>query len=89
MLGDDLYEYAKTVQSRDDFIKFVEYLNEDYRQQQTQWENRSLGEFLGGLSSFANDMAGYYKNMGETVDVDTVSWRLVAEMLLAATVYSS
>ncbi|RKP43257.1 DUF7660 family protein [Trinickia fusca] len=89
MVGDDLYDYARTVNSREDFIKFVEYLNEDYGQQQGQWENLTLGSYLGGLSAFATDMAGYYKNMGETVDVNTITWRMAAEMLLAATVYGS
>jgi hypothetical protein len=34
-------------------------------------------------------MAGYYKNMGEDVDVERITWRMAAEMLLAATVYGS
>ncbi|MGQ5525645.1 DUF7660 family protein [Chitinimonas sp. PSY-7] len=89
MVGDDLFDYAKTVSSRDDFVKFVEYLNEDYRKKHEEWGNKTLEEFLGGLSGFANDMAGYYKNMGEVVDVETISWRMMAEMLLAATVYES
>jgi hypothetical protein len=87
MVGDDLYGYAKSVKSREDFIKFVEYLNEDYGQQQGQWENLTLGSYLSGLSAFATDMDGYYKNMGETVNVETITWRMAAEMLLAATVY--
>jgi len=34
-------------------------------------------------------MAGYYKNMGETVDVENITWQMAAEMLLAATVYGN
>lgn len=89
MVGDDLFDFAKTVSSREDFVRFVEYLNDDYRQKQDEWGNKTLGDFLGGLSGFANDMAGYYKNMGEAVDVEQISWRIAAEMLLAATVYES
>ena len=89
MVGDDLFDYAKTVASREDFVKFVEYLNHDYQQKSDDWENKTLEQFLGGLSGFANDMAGYYKNMGEVVDVERITWRMAAEMLLAATVYGS
>jgi hypothetical protein len=89
MMGDDLYDYAKTVASREDFVKFVEYLNQDYQQQGEDWGNKTLEQFLGGLSNFASDMAGYYKNMGEVVDVECITWRMAAEMLLAATVYGS
>jgi hypothetical protein len=87
MIGDDLFDYAKTVASREDFVKFVEYLNHDYQQKRDEWGNKTLEQFLGGLSGFANDMAGYYKNMGEVVDVERITWRMAAEMLLAATVY--
>jgi hypothetical protein len=89
MVGEDLFDYAKTVSSRADFVKFVEYLNQDRREKSDDWGNQTLDQFLSGLSGFANDMAGYYKNMGEAVDVEQITWRIAAEMLLAATVYGS
>ena len=89
MIGDDLFDYAKSVGSREDFAKFVALLNQDHQQKRNEWGNKTLEQFLGGLSGFANDMAGYYKNMGEAVDVECISWRMAAEMLLAATVYGS
>ncbi len=89
MVGDDLFDFAKTVKSRDDFVKFVGYLNKDYQQKRGEWQNKTLEQFLDGLAGFANDMKGYYKNMGEEVDVEKISWRMTAEMLLAATVYGS
>ncbi|MBK4738301.1 DUF7660 family protein [Noviherbaspirillum pedocola] len=87
MTSDDLFDYAKTVSSREGFVKFIEYLNQDYQQKSADWENKTLDQFLSGLSSFTRDMAGYYKNMEEVVDVEHITWRLAAEMLLAATVY--
>lgn len=89
MIGDNLYDYVKTIRSRDDFIKFVEYLNEDYHAKQPEWENNNLQSFLSGLSGFASDMGGYYENMGEEVDIESISWKMAAEMLLAATVYGN
>jgi hypothetical protein len=87
MTGDELYDYAKTVASREDFIRFVEYLNQDHKQNRDDWQNSTLEQFLAGLSGFANDMSGYYKNIGDVVDVERITWRMAAEMLLAATVY--
>jgi hypothetical protein len=89
MTSDELFDYAKTVASREDFVKFVEHLNHDYQQKRDDWSNQTLDGFLGGLSGFANDMAGYYKNMGEVIDIERITWRMAAEMLLAATVYGS
>ena len=87
MVGDDLFAYAKTVNSRTDFVKFVEYLNQDFQRKRSEWGNNDLESFLTGLSGFTQDMDGYYKNIGETVNVEDITWRMAAQMLLAATVY--
>ncbi|XVN16198.1 hypothetical protein QZH46_10705 [Pseudomonas corrugata] len=87
MTGGELCDFARTVATRENFIEFVECLVQDYSRHHAEWQNTSLSEFLSGLSGFANDMSGYYKNMGEVVDVDKITWRIAAEMLLAATVY--
>jgi hypothetical protein len=87
MTSDDLFDYVKTVNSRKDFIKFVGYLNEDHKKNSEEWSNKTLEDFLGGLSGFAIDMNGYYQNIGEATDVESITWRIAAEMLLAATVY--
>jgi len=85
--GDDLFEFAKAVNSRADFARFVEYLNADYRGRRDEWENKSLESFLSGLGGFAQDMGGFYRNMGESIDVELITWRMAAQMLLAAKIY--
>ncbi|UJB31011.1 hypothetical protein [Chromobacterium sp. Beijing] len=89
MTGDELYECAKAVVSRADFIRFVECLNQDHKNNGDEWQNLTLDQFLAGLSGFSRDMSGYYKNMGEVVDVEEITWKMAAEMLLAATVYGA
>lgn len=89
MNTDDLYDYVKTIKNRSDFVKFVDYLIMDFRGRGAEWENPDLPSFLAGLSGFATDMDGYYKNMGEDVDVESISWKMAAEILLASTVYGN
>jgi|UPI000592CD50 hypothetical protein len=89
MIGDNLFDYVKTIRSRRDFIQFLNYLNDDYRENNSEWENKDLQSFLAGLSGFSMDMTGYYCDLEEKVDVESISWRMVAEMLLAAKVYSN
>lgn len=86
---DQMFEMAKEVKSRADFVSFVKALNGDYAANRSSWENDSLQRFLDGLSGFASDMDGFYRNMGETVNVDQITWRMAAQMLLAATVYGA
>lgn len=87
MNDDEIYKYAAGVRSRIDFVKFVELLNVNFEHDGGRWENNDLKSFLAGLSGFAQNMGGYYKNMGEEVDVESVTWRMAAQMLLAASVY--
>lgn len=89
MTGDEIYDLAAGVRSRSDFISFVDNLNRNYESNKDEWENDNLESFLGGLSGFANDMGGYYKNMKEDVDIETMTWRMAAQMLLAAKVYGN
>jgi hypothetical protein len=85
---DRLFDLANAVESRNDFINLANELNKEYLSGTTSWENRDLSHFLTALSGFTRDMDGYYQNMGEAVDVEVISWRMAAQMLLAATVYS-
>ncbi|WLG70619.1 DUF7660 family protein [Pseudomonas brassicacearum] len=81
------YVSAQRLFQQEGFVDFVEMLSRDYVSNRDEWQNDTLEQFLLGLSGFANDMGGYYKNMGEAVDVDKITWRIAAEMLIAATVY--
>ena len=83
----DLFGQAAAVTSRADFLEFLLALRRDRGRHPEQWENGDLDSFLGGLHGFAGSMSGYYANAGETVDVETISWRMAAQMLFAATVY--
>lgn len=85
--GDNLVDYIKTINSKDDFIKFLEYLNIDFELGKNHWENDDLKSFLDGMLGFTQAIDGYYKNTGETIDTDIITWRMFAEILLAAKVY--
>jgi hypothetical protein len=89
MNGDAIYDLAGEVDSREKFIAFVGSLSGNMLAHPQEWENNELPTFLSGLAGFASDMSGYYKNVGEVVDVDIPTWRLMAQMLLAAKVYGS
>jgi hypothetical protein len=89
VIGDELFDFARSVNSRDDFIKFVGYLVLNFQQEPSAWQNNTLEQFLNGLAGFSNDMGGFYTNMGDKVDIEQITWRMAAEMLLAATVYGN
>ncbi|KLU03489.1 hypothetical protein RISK_004493 [Rhodopirellula islandica] len=52
-----------------------------------QCENRDVETFLNAMAAWLNDCGGYYRNTGQTVNIDEPNWQLVADALSAATVY--
>ncbi|MHC5731839.1 MAG: DUF7660 family protein, partial [Nostoc sp.] len=48
-----------------------------------------LSRYLDGLANFAIDMSSYYANLKEDINVNDITWRIAAEMLLAASVYGN
>ncbi len=81
-----LQEHATNVQSRDDFVRFVREMLRELDSAKQQWENTTLERFLEALAGWSGDMDGYYANRGQVLP-EQPSWRLMAEMLLAATIY--
>jgi hypothetical protein len=89
MTGDELFDYVRKISSREDFVKFVEYLSNDHEKNILEWENNTLQDYLNGLASFTKDIGGYYENMGEIADINNITWRMAAEILLAGSTYGS
>lgn len=89
IVGDELLDYAKSITDRSEFEYFLRCWVADYRINYRQWENLDLLSYLQGLSEFVPDIDGYYANAGEEVDTEQPSWRLIAEMLIAASVYGN
>jgi hypothetical protein len=85
--GEELIQFAEEISTKDDFLKFMKLLIEDFHTNHNQWGNADLPSYLEGLEGFASGMEGYYRNQHKTLNLDSPSWRLFAEMLLAASVY--
>lgn len=76
-----------TINSRQEFIVFLNQLRTDYRKNGKDWENQNLGDFIEALAAYAADIPGYYRNMSIPVNADTASWRVFADILRGATIY--
>jgi hypothetical protein len=85
--GDELARLAKAVDSRAAFLSFLTDLRANCRTHKQEWENADLDQFIKGMIGFTRDMDGYYRSYAADVDTNQPSWRLMAEILLAAKVY--
>jgi len=56
--------------TRNEFISFLKDFKTDFEQDESNWENKTLGDFLGGVISYTEDIQGYYDNMKMDINAD-------------------
>lgn len=81
-----LEEALRRVESRADLVNFLNLLRRDCEMRVSEWENRSVPDFLSALAAWTDDMEGYFSNHGEQMPTEP-TWKLIALMLAAARVY--
>lgn len=75
------------VTDRKSFIEFLDLLRQDFLSNPNDWENNNLETFLEALTSYTNDIQGYYNNVGKHVNADNPSWQVFADIFKGATMY--
>lgn len=76
-----------TVTDRQSFIKFADLLRQDFIDNPENWENTTVDTFLAAISSYADDIQGYYDNTKQNVNADQPGWQVFADILKGATMY--
>lgn len=77
---------ASAVDSREDAIGLVVAMLNDLRKNADAWQNAALDTFLEGLAAAMEDLDQVYAERGEVLPAHP-SWRLVAELLVAASAH--
>ena len=85
----ELYDIKVT--DRQSFIKFFDLLYKDYCNNQDEWQNKNLGDFLEAMTRYARDIQGMYDNnqnsIGRHINADIASWRVFTDILKGAIIY--
>lgn len=84
-MNNDLSQFPVT--DRSSFVTFIDALLEDFHENPETWSHKTVPDFLSALSSYAEDIQGYYDNQRLKIDADQPSWRVFADILKAATLY--
>jgi hypothetical protein len=75
------------VTDKESFITFINLLREDFIDNPETWENKKLEDFLEAISSYANDIQGYYDNTKQNVNSNNANWQVFAYIFKGATLY--
>jgi hypothetical protein len=76
----------ESVESREDFIAFVQQLAKDFDTNPDEWENLNAGAYLEAVAARMKDIDQYNRKFGHPIDA-TPTWQIFAEILSAGKVY--
>ena len=79
-------EYAKGVESQEQFVAFMQMLGEDLARNADEWENISLASFLDGMMGWCMDRTDLWSGPDCGSEMPN-PWRLMARAMLAARIY--
>lgn len=74
------------IQSRDDFLRFMEIIRMDLQKNEINWVNDELPNYLEAIQSWIKDMDGFYENMNQEKP-EFIDWSFLATVLIAAKFY--
>ncbi|HDR4366966.1 TPA: hypothetical protein ACOQ31_002597 [Bacillus cereus] len=81
-----MYDLAYGVDSKEKLVEFLFYLQKDFKENQEDWENITLADYLESMEAWLNDCDGVFQNKGEEMPKD-ISWNFLAMVLLAGSFY--
>ena len=82
----DFNQKINEIHSKEDFVNFVELLVSNLKSNPEEWTNKTLPEYLESISSWTEDMEGYYQNNSIPIP-ENVDWKVFANILIAAKMY--
>lgn len=74
------------IKDKQSFIEFVKLLVQNLKENPDEWENNSLELYLEAVSSWVEDMEGYYSNNNLAIP-ENINWSVFANILMAAKMY--
>jgi hypothetical protein len=82
----DFKKQIDEIDIKEDFVNFVELLALDLKNNPEEWANKTLSDYLESISSWTEDMEGYYRNNNIPIP-ENINWKVFANILIAAKMY--
>jgi hypothetical protein len=73
--------------TKQEFILFTENLRTDFIENKEQWENKTIEDYLEAMSSYVEDIDGYYKNTNQNINLEMVNWKVFSDILKGSSIY--
>ena len=73
--------------TRIEFIEFLKEFRRDLDENKSDWENKTLEDFLEAMEAYTRDVQGFYDNMKLDIDADKPTWENFKTILKGASIY--
>lgn len=83
-----MYEALNKVESKEDFVEFVNILMSDFKENPGEWGDnyRPVISYLESIQAWVQDMGGYYMNTKQDIPND-INWNFIATLLFVGKIY--
>ena len=78
-----LAEKMQQVNTRQDFVEFVQSLRQDFAQHTNEWQNHDIDAYLDALAAWAED----YYQLSDVQEPENADWRFISLLLYTGKIY--
>lgn len=82
----DVSNRLDNIKSKQELIEFLNLLAKDRYEKKDKWENNTIEDYLASISSWIEDMEGYYENNNLAIPND-VNWSFIATLFYVGKIY--
>ncbi len=82
----DMYNKINNITSKEELIDFLEFLSKDRYTKKDEWNNNTIEDYLAAISSWIEDMEGYYKNSNQPIP-NSENWSFIATLFYVGKIY--
>lgn len=82
----EVYNRINNIKSKEEFIEFLDFLSKDRYTKIGEWNNNTIEEYLAAISSWVEDMEGYYKNNNLPIS-NNQNWGFIATLFYVGKIY--
>ncbi len=79
-----MIELIEKIESKADFIHFLNMLSKDFEKNPSEWENKTIPSFLEQMAGWVED---YSTSPANDIKWDTIQFRVLAQILYMGKMY--
>lgn len=81
-----MFNRINSIKSKEKLIEFLDFLSKDRHDKKGEWENNTIEDYLTSISSWIEDMDGYYINNNLPIPSNE-NWSFIATLFYVGKIY--